>query len=98
MRIQDRTFLVTGGSSGLGAACVRLFAGAGGNVVIADLNREGGEGLATELGPRARFVVTDVTDEGSVQNAIQVAREAFAGLHGVVGCAGIGVAEKVLGK
>ena len=96
MQIPGNTFLVTGGSSGLGAACVRTFAEAGGNVVIADV--KAGEALAAELGPRARFVPTDVTDEAAVSAAIRAAVEGFGGLHGVVNCAGVGVAEKVLGK
>jgi NAD(P)-dependent dehydrogenase (short-subunit alcohol dehydrogenase family) len=98
MQIPQQTFLVSGGASGLGAACVRLLAGAGGNVVIADLNRPGGEALAAELGSRARFVPTDVTDEASVQNAVDTAVKAFGELRGVVTCAGIGLAELVNGK
>jgi NAD(P)-dependent dehydrogenase (short-subunit alcohol dehydrogenase family) len=98
MQVQDHTFLVTGGASGLGAACARLLAGAGGRVVIADLNKDAGTRLAAELGDRARFAPTDVTDEASVQNALATATQTFAGLHGVVGCAGIGLAERVLGK
>ena len=43
MQVKDHTFVVTGGSSGLGAACVRTLAGGGGNVIVADLNRAGGE-------------------------------------------------------
>jgi NAD(P)-dependent dehydrogenase (short-subunit alcohol dehydrogenase family) len=98
MQVQDHTFLVTGGASGLGAACARMLAGNGGRVVIADLNKDAGERLAAELGDRARFVPTDVTDEASVQNALATATQAFGGPHGVVGCAGIGLAERVLGK
>ncbi len=98
MQIQDRTFLVSGGSSGLGAACVRLLAGAGGNVVIADLNQAAGEALAAELGPRARFARADVTDEASTRAAVDLAVQTFGGLHGAVLCAGIGLAERILGK
>jgi NAD(P)-dependent dehydrogenase (short-subunit alcohol dehydrogenase family) len=98
MQVQGHTFLVSGGSSGLGAACVRMLANAGANVAIADLNRPGGESLAGELGKGTRFVQVDVTDETSVQNAIDAVLEAFGGLHGAVLCAGIGLAEKVLGK
>lgn len=98
MQVQNHTFLVSGGSSGLGAACVRMLANAGANVVIADLHRPGGESLAAELGAQVRFVQTDVTDESSVRNAVQAALEAFGSLHGAVVCAGIGIAEKVLGK
>jgi NAD(P)-dependent dehydrogenase (short-subunit alcohol dehydrogenase family) len=97
MQIQDRVFLVTGGSSGLGAACVRTLIGSGGKVVIADLNESAGEGLSKEFGGRCRFARADVTDETSVKNAVQTALQA-GGLHGVVNCAGIAIAEKVLGK
>ena len=48
MQIRDHTFLVSGGSSGLGAACVRMLAGAGGKVLIADVNRPAGEALAVD--------------------------------------------------
>jgi NAD(P)-dependent dehydrogenase (short-subunit alcohol dehydrogenase family) len=98
MQLQGTTFLVTGGGSGLGAACVRTFASAFANVVIADVNDETGEQMAAEVGSRARFVHTDVTDEQSVQRAVDTAREAFGGLQGAINCAGIGIAERVLGK
>jgi NAD(P)-dependent dehydrogenase (short-subunit alcohol dehydrogenase family) len=98
MQIPGSTFLVSGGASGLGAACARLFAGAGGNVVIADLNRDAGERLAAELGGGARFALTDVTDEASVQNAVNLAVSSFGALHGAVACAGIAIAERILGK
>jgi NAD(P)-dependent dehydrogenase (short-subunit alcohol dehydrogenase family) len=98
MQIRDNPFLVSGGSSGLGAACVRVLAGAGGKIVIADLNRAAGELLAAELGPNVRFAVADVTDEAGVRAAIDLASQAFGGLRGVVHCAGMGLAERVLGK
>jgi NAD(P)-dependent dehydrogenase (short-subunit alcohol dehydrogenase family) len=98
MQIQHSTFLVTGGSSGLGAACVRLLATAGGRVVIADLNQQAGNALAAELGARARFVTTDATDEATVENAVHTAVREFGGLHGTISCAGIGLAERILGK
>jgi NAD(P)-dependent dehydrogenase (short-subunit alcohol dehydrogenase family) len=98
MQITSHTFLVSGGSSGLGAACVRRLAAAGGNVVVADLNRDKGEGLAAQLGARVRFAAADVTDEGSVEAAVRLAEQTFGGLHGSVQCAGIGLAERLLGK
>jgi len=98
MRIQGKTFLVTGGASGLGAATVRGLHAAGANVVILDLNAAAGEKLALELRSRARFARTDVTSEADVQAALAVSREAFAGVHGAVNAAGIGTAEKVLGR
>lgn len=98
MEIQHKTFLITGGGSGLGAATARLLAESGANVVIADISRETGERVATELGAQGRFVQTDVADEESVQNAVNEAVRGYAGLHGVINCAGIGLAEKVLSK
>ncbi len=98
MQLQDSTFLITGGGSGLGAACARLFVASGANVVIADVNAEAGEGTAAELGPRARFVRTDVTNEADVQAAVDTARAAFGGLHGAINCAGVAIAERVVGR
>ena len=101
MELKNKGVLVTGGASGLGAACVRLLAENGAKVVIADLNEEGGEKLAAELrerGASAFFAPTNVTGEESVQAAVRIAVEKCGGLHILINCAGIGIAEKVLGK
>lgn len=98
MNIDDQVFLVTGGASGLGAATARMLVASGGRVAIADMNREAGEALAAELGPAARFILTDVADEASGWAAVDIATSAFGALHGLVNCAGIAPAEKVLGK
>src|SRR5262249_30661072 len=98
MELQGHTFLVTGGGSGLGAATARMFVAAGANMLIADVNRAAGETMVAELGAQARFAPTDVADEASAQAAVRAAVEAFGGLHGVVNCAGIAIAERTLGK
>ncbi len=98
MQLENKGVLVTGGASGLGAACVRLLSQAGARVVIADLNNEVGTALAAELGDAVLFVKTNVTDEESAQAAVKAAVDTFGGLHVTINCAGIGVAEKVLGK
>ncbi len=98
MKIQDRVALVTGGASGLGEATARRLAAAGARVVIADLNVEGGERLAREMGAGAAFAPTNVADEASTQQAVQTAVTRFGGLHILVNCAGIAPPERVLGK
>jgi NAD(P)-dependent dehydrogenase (short-subunit alcohol dehydrogenase family) len=98
MQIGNHVFLVTGGASGLGAATVRLLAAEAGSVVVADLDRTAGQALANELGSAARFALTDVTSENDAQAAIDLAREAFGHLHGLVNCAGIAPSEKVVGR
>ena len=75
-----------------------MVAAGGGNVVIADLKEAEGKALAAELGGRARFVRTDVVDEGSAKGAVAAAVEGWGGLHGVVNCAGIVYGEKVVGR
>ena len=97
MRVKKIGALVAGGASGLGEATVRALAGAGANVVIADLNAEKGEALAGELG--ASFVEADVTDEAAVAAAVE--RAVVVGENGLrvsVCCAGIGWAERVAHK
>ncbi len=89
MQISKRTFLVTGGGSGLGAATARMLVAAGANVVLADVNPQPGEALAAELGAAARFARTDVTDEAAVTEAIELATRKYGPLSGVVQCAGI---------
>ena len=61
MKIDGTTFFVTGGGSGLGAACARHFTSLGGKVLIADVQEETSRKVADELGKKARFVRTDVT-------------------------------------
>ncbi|MDP9426953.1 MAG: 3-hydroxyacyl-CoA dehydrogenase [Actinomycetota bacterium] len=98
MRIENSTFFVTGGGSGLGAATARMLAENGANALLADVDEEGGERTAAEIGGRASFLRTDVTDEGSVGAGLDAALEIFGSLNGVVNCAGIGPAAKVVGK
>jgi NAD(P)-dependent dehydrogenase (short-subunit alcohol dehydrogenase family) len=87
--IEGNTFLVAGGSSGLGAATTNMLAASGARVVVADL-----KGEAPEDG---RFVETDVTDEDSVRAAVGAAQD-LGEFRGAVNCAGVASAEKVLGR
>ena len=98
MQIENGVFVVTGGGSGLGAATARMLVEAGAKVVLADVNKEAGEALAKELGEAARFVATDVTDAASAQAAIDAAVNGFGRLTGLVNCAGVAPAEKVVGR
>ena len=98
MEIQGKTFLITGGGSGLGEATARRLCAGGGRVVIADVNEERGTELADELGEAARFAATDVTSEEAVGAAIGVAKREFGQLDAAVSCAGVGDPALVVGK
>ncbi|MBI3394520.1 MAG: SDR family NAD(P)-dependent oxidoreductase [Spirochaetia bacterium] len=92
MRISGNTFLVTGGSSGLGQACVQELARRDGRIVIADLAAPGSS-------PKeALFVGTDITNPDSVQHCVDAAVQHFGALRGVVNCAGIGTVVNVMSK
>jgi NAD(P)-dependent dehydrogenase (short-subunit alcohol dehydrogenase family) len=88
--------LVTGGASGLGEATARELSARGARVAIVDLNEERGPQLAEELG--GLFTAADVTDEERVSAAIEEAVDAFDGLRLAVSCAGIGWAERTVGR
>jgi NAD(P)-dependent dehydrogenase (short-subunit alcohol dehydrogenase family) len=98
MEFNGKTFLITGGSSGLGAATAKTFADSGAKVVIADINENAGNAFVEEIGAdKALFVKTDVSDEASAQGAVDAAT-GFGELRGAINCAGIGIAEKTVGK
>ncbi len=98
MQISGKTFFISGGGSGLGAATARRLVDGGGQVLLADVNPESGAATAAALGEQARFVQTDVTSADAVQAAIEAAVTAFGGLDGAICCAGIATVEKTFGK
>jgi NAD(P)-dependent dehydrogenase (short-subunit alcohol dehydrogenase family) len=75
-----------------------MLAGQGANVVIADLAKETGQQLADALGTQVRFVITDVTQENSVDGAVKQSIQWFGSLQGSIQCAGIAIAERLLSK
>lgn len=98
MTISNKTFFITGAASGLGLATAQMIVDNGGFVLLADINAVAGTQTASALGEGATFVQTDVSDESSVQQAIAEGLAAFGTFHGVINCAGIGPAERVLGR
>ena len=96
MQIKNSVFLVTGGASGLGAATAQMAAANGAKVVIADLQAEAGEKLAKEIG--GKYCRCDVTSEADGKAAVAAAVQGYGGIHVLVNCAGIGVAERTVGK
>ena len=98
MDIKDKTAIITGGASGLGEATVRRFVAQGAKVAIFDMNEERGNAVAAELGDSVAFHKVDVTDEDSVQAAIDATVQAFGAVHICCNYAGLGNAIKTVGK
>lgn len=95
MEIKDKVFIVTGGASGLGAGTVRMLVSHGAKVVIADIQDEAGQQLATEL--NQVYVRTDVTDPDAAQHAVDSALQ-LGSLYGLVNCAGVAPAARTVGR
>ena len=98
MELTGTSVLVTGGSGGLGGAAVRAFHAAGAAVVIADLAEGPSSVLAKELGTRATFVRTDVTDSASIEAAIATAGSLGVLRTLVVAHGGWGVSERIVNR
>lgn len=95
MDINNQVFIVTGGASGLGAGTVRMLVAEGARVVIADLQDDLGQALADELGQT--FVHCNVTSETDAQAVVQAAVD-VGPLYGLINCAGVAPAAKIVGK
>ncbi len=98
MEVKECTVVVTGGASGLGEACVRKLIQNGARVAVLDLAEERGMQLASELGDSVIFCKTDVSDENSVQQAVNKTIDSFGAIHVAISCAGLVIPSKVLGK
>lgn len=93
MNLAGSVFVVTGARSGLGAAVTKRLIDGGARVVGVDVS-EGDEESESSF----CFVRADVTDEDAAKRVFSVARERFGAVHGLVNCAGVAPAEKVLGR
>jgi 3-hydroxyacyl-CoA dehydrogenase / 3-hydroxy-2-methylbutyryl-CoA dehydrogenase len=98
MHIDKAVAIVTGGSSGLGGATVRNFAAGGAKVAIFDMNTAKGSALADELGPDVLFQDVDVTSEQSIKTGLAATLDRFGKVNVCVNCAGVGFAQKTMGK
>ena len=98
MQITDKTFIVTGGASGLGRAAAEALIKAGGRAVLLDVNAETGRAAEQALGAKAKFAQADVASEEQVKAVVELAVSTVGALNGVVNAAGIGPAAKVLGR
>ncbi|MGV0793219.1 SDR family oxidoreductase [Mycolicibacterium sp. XJ1819] len=97
-KFEGASAIVSGGAGGLGEATVRRLHAEGLAVVIADLAEDKGKALADELGDKAIFASTDVTDDDSVNAAIEQANTLGRLRYAVIAHGGFGVAQRMVGR
>lgn len=98
MRVAEHTFVITGGASGLGAATAEHLVAQGAAVVLLDINQTAVEAQAQRLGRNALGLACDICDAEQVQQALAAALKQFGALHGLINCAGIVGAQRILGR
>ncbi len=98
MKLEGSIALVTGGASGLGLGAAMRIVGAGGSVVLADINDDAGSRAVTQLGANSRYLHCDVSVAGDVKAAVAGAVAAFGHVDVLVNAAGIAPAQRMLGR
>jgi NAD(P)-dependent dehydrogenase (short-subunit alcohol dehydrogenase family) len=88
-RLKGKTAIITGGSSGIGEATVRLFVKEGAKVLLFARNTERSTKIIKDLGQNAQFYQGDVTNEKDIQNAVDTVIETWGKLDCMYNNAGI---------
>ena len=98
MDIKNKVAVVTGGASGLGLGTVTSLVAKGAKVVIFDLNEELAKKACEELGAEVTYSIVDVSDEASVQSAIENTLNQFGTINICINCAGVAPPQKTIGR
>jgi NAD(P)-dependent dehydrogenase (short-subunit alcohol dehydrogenase family) len=96
MEIKGQAAVVTGGASGLGAACARALGAAGAKVAVLDVNDKGAAEVAASIGGVA--AACDVADASSAEAALEQAAAAHGPARILINCAGVGPAKRIVGR
>ena len=96
MNVKGHAAIVTGGGSGLGAGTAKALAAAGAKVALLDVNMDGAEKVAKEIGGIA--IKCDVSSAADAEKAIAAAREKNGVARVLINCAGIAPAARIVGK
>ncbi len=92
MRVKDKVTIITGAGSGIGRGTALLFAGEGAKVVVADMNRKGGEETVNEIkqkGGEAFFAMLDVSNREQIKNVVDDTLDKYGKIDVLINNAGI---------
>ncbi len=96
MELKNKTALITGGASGMGAATARRLAEKGMRIAILDNNPQSGEQIAKEIS--GIYLTADVSDDASVKTAIDGLIKELGDIHVCLNCAGIAPSARIVGR
>jgi NAD(P)-dependent dehydrogenase (short-subunit alcohol dehydrogenase family) len=89
MRLKDKVAIVTGAASGMGAETARIFAREGAFVILTDMDAEGGQNVAREIGNRATFMAQDVSKEADWARVVADTLKAHGKIDILINNAGV---------
>ena len=92
-RLKDKVAVITGGTSGIGEATVKLFVEEGAKVIFSGRNAARGSAIEAKLGEGARFVQGDIRNEADIKRAIDAAVEGYGRLDCLFNNAGSGTSS-----
>ncbi|MDF3074959.1 MAG: dehydrogenase [Alphaproteobacteria bacterium] len=98
-QVEGKSIIVTGGASGIGAACARVLAREGAKVLVTDIDAAQGEEVVADIirkGGSAAFLKQDVADEKRWPEVVDEAVSRWKKLDGLVNNAGVGLAGSIL--
>ena len=84
LELADKSFIISGGSKGLGLGAARSLINEGANVFLTSRSEVDLVAACTSLGPRSRFLVADIAQRASAEKAVEACRLAFGGVNGAV--------------
>ena len=96
MEIKGQAAIVTGGASGLGAACARALAAGGAKVAVFDVNEKAAAEIAADI--KGMAATCDVADAGSAEAAVKKAEADHGAARILINCAGVGPAKRIVGR
>lgn len=96
MNITNKTILISGAASGMGAATARYLAEQGAKIILLDIDEKAAQAVANDVDGLA--IACNVTDASSVEAAVSKAVKQFSELHVAISCAGIAPAARIVGR
>ncbi len=98
MKFENKSFIISGGASGLGLATAQALVKSNAHVILLDLNAPALETAQSEMGDLCKVFAVDITDAASIERVFTDLEQNNELVYGLINCAGIGPAKRTVGK